>query len=221
MRKNKMMRAASGLLVATLLTTSVISGTFAKYTTSASGNDSARVATWGFTESSTIDLNDLFKGTYVNVQTGNAEDIIAPGTTSSDSFGFTYAGEQSKPEVKYQFTVSTEGSEVDSDIKDNPNILWKLDEGTWGNWDALMTSIKTLSGDESGSKTYEAGNLPTAFSSSGANTHKITWKWIFDENATDKEAATANGDVKDTSMGNAPELDDVKIAITITATQID
>lgn len=221
MRKNKMMRAASGLLVATLLTTCVISGTFAKYTTTTSGSDKARVATWGFTQSSTINLDDLFMGTYTNVQSGNAEDVLAPGTTSSDTFDFTYAGEQAKPEVKYQFTVSTDGSEIDADLKSNPNILWKLDNGEWGNWDALMASIKLLSGDASGTKAYDPGELPTAFNAKAANTHTITWKWIFDENATDKEATTANNDVNDTKMGNAAELDDVNISISITATQID
>ena len=47
MRKNKMMRAASGLLVAVLLSTCAISGTFAKYTTSTESTDNARVAVWG------------------------------------------------------------------------------------------------------------------------------------------------------------------------------
>ena len=47
MKKNKMMRAASALLVAVLLTTSVISGTFAKYITEDKGSDEARVAKWG------------------------------------------------------------------------------------------------------------------------------------------------------------------------------
>jgi hypothetical protein len=41
----------------------------------------------------------------------------------------------------------------------------------------------------------------------------IGWKWTFH----DSEA----GDVADTAMGNAGDLDDVKIVITITATQID
>ena len=52
MKKNKMMRLASGLLVAVLLTTSMISGTFAKYVTTESGSDSTRVAKWDidFTE---------------------------------------------------------------------------------------------------------------------------------------------------------------------------
>ncbi|MFR0985955.1 MAG: hypothetical protein ACLSFZ_04975 [Frisingicoccus sp.] len=44
MKKNRMMRLASSLLVLTLLTTCVISGTFAKYTTQAGGSDTARVA---------------------------------------------------------------------------------------------------------------------------------------------------------------------------------
>ena len=47
MRKNKMMRLASSLLVAVLITTSTISGTFSKYTTQDKASDAARVAKWG------------------------------------------------------------------------------------------------------------------------------------------------------------------------------
>ena len=47
MKKNKMLRIASILLVVTLLSTCVISGTFAKYVTKAEGIDAARVAKWG------------------------------------------------------------------------------------------------------------------------------------------------------------------------------
>ena len=49
MRKNKMMRAASALMVAVLLTTCTISGTFAKYVTTAEGKDTARVAKFDVT----------------------------------------------------------------------------------------------------------------------------------------------------------------------------
>lgn len=55
MKKNKTMRAASALLVAALLSTSIISGTFAKYTTGASAQDSARVAKWGVVVTATGD----------------------------------------------------------------------------------------------------------------------------------------------------------------------
>ena len=44
MKTNKMMRIASVLLVAVLLTTCVISGTFAKYTTTVSATSTANVA---------------------------------------------------------------------------------------------------------------------------------------------------------------------------------
>ena len=54
MKKNKMMRLASGLLVAVLITTSTISGTFAKYVTTADAKDEARVAKFGVVITATV-----------------------------------------------------------------------------------------------------------------------------------------------------------------------
>ena len=68
MRKNKLMRLASLLLVLVLLTSSVISGTLAKYVMNASGSDSARVARFGVEISA---VNDLFGNSYKGVETGN------------------------------------------------------------------------------------------------------------------------------------------------------
>ena len=48
-----MMRVASALLVAVLLSTCAISGTFAKYVTEGSGSDTARVAKFGVTVTAT------------------------------------------------------------------------------------------------------------------------------------------------------------------------
>lgn len=47
-KKNIFLRIASGMAVAALLSTCVVSTTFAKYTTSTKAEDSARVAYWGF-----------------------------------------------------------------------------------------------------------------------------------------------------------------------------
>jgi flagellin-like hook-associated protein FlgL len=47
MKKNVMMRLACFLLVAVLISTSAISGTYAKYVTKDTAMDSARVAKWG------------------------------------------------------------------------------------------------------------------------------------------------------------------------------
>ena len=105
----------------------VISGTFAKYTTSATGSDSARVATWGVDKNNaSITLDNLFSDTYDNVK-GVDSDVIAPGTTGSANFEFKYSGKADAPEVAYTFKVDTEGSTISDDIKNNTNIVWSLD----------------------------------------------------------------------------------------------
>ena len=53
MKKNKMMRLASVLLIAVMISTSAISGTYAKYVTEGAAQDDARVAHWGVTITAT------------------------------------------------------------------------------------------------------------------------------------------------------------------------
>ena len=223
MKKNMFMRLAMALVLLVLVTTSAVGGTYAKYVTSAENQDSARVAKWGFESTgSDIVITDLFKSAYgTSVEAGTADtDLIAPGTTNSATFKFVYDESQvAAPEVSYSFTVSTAGSSCDSTIATNPNILWKLDTGDWGTWADLLNSIKALSGDAGGSKDYQPGQLPAAFAAN--NEHTVAWKWILDENADDKEAGTINNDTGDTEMGNADELAQVTLKITITATQIN
>lgn len=218
MKKNKMMRLASVLLVVTLLTTSAISGTFAKYTTSNSGNDTARVAYWGF-KNNTMNITDLFSNVYDST-VKSLTDVIAPGTAGSATFAFAYEGTEA-PEVAYTFQVDTNGSMCADTIKNNPNILWKLDSGTWGTWDAMITAIEALDGNKTGNR-YEPGTLPDAFLAENTG-HTIFWKWIFDENAGNKENGTTNNDAGDTAMGSvaAADLANVTVVVNITATQID
>ncbi len=232
MKKNRIMRLASVLLVAVLLSTCAISGTYAKYVTTDSGSDTARVAYWGFnqTQDSKITITDLFKDTYTNVDSQNNEDVIAPGTRGSATFAFNYDGNTTKsitaPEVAYTFVVETTGSSCAQSIQNNPNILWRLNvtegtavtQGTWGTWTALLTAIGNLDGNKTDNE-YAAGTLPEAFNND--QVYEIEWKWIFDESADNKETATKNNDTGDTAMGNATDLADVTITIAITATQVD
>lgn len=243
MKKNKMMRLASILLVCVLLTTSVIGGTFAKYVTSVDSSDKARVAYWGFQSDNSMDITGLFSDTYgTTVDSVNGDDVIAPGTAGSTTFQFawdedTTAWEGAKvnvtgPEVAYNFSVKVD--EVCDDlITGNTNIQWRLNKtvdgtktsGSWGTWDALISSILSLSGttttyNGTGSQTvttkYDPNTLPAGFTSAD-ETYTIEWQWLINdvENETDAQ------NVKDTAMGNAQLLDDVSITITITASQID
>ena len=210
MKKNRMMRIAAVLLIAVLLTTSVISGTFAKYVTEVSSSDSARVAKWGFNTAS-INFEDLFAASYTNVANGSDDlAIIAPGTEGEVSFKFESTLNDG-PEVAYTFKVDTEGSSCADAIQKNANIQWKLDDGEWGTWSALITAIENLDGN----KDYGVSELPAMVNVE----HTVAWQWTF--NNTDD--GNDNDDYNDSDLGNTAvdEQLAVTLIITITATQID
>jgi len=224
MRKNKIMRFASLILVLTLLSTSVISGTFAKYTTTAEGSDSARVAVWGINADAVT--MDLFTNTYDGtVNANDGDDLIAPGTTKTSNFSIVNTATLA-PEVDYNVTIDLTGSTIADSIKNNPDIVWKLDDGAFGTWGDLMTAILRLSGDttveyvagttEKVTKKYEANAIPTEFAN--GETHGITWEWKYED-----AGKTAAQDELDTTMGNDAVSGDIEVelVVSITATQID
>lgn len=126
MRKNKMMRLASSLLVAVLITTSTISGTFAKYTTQDSASDTARVAKWGITVQASGNLfgkfykattDDSIVAESTNVASNGAIDgfinVVAPGTKNEKGFTIAVNGQ---PEVQYEITATVDSNaNVDGD----------------------------------------------------------------------------------------------------------
>jgi hypothetical protein len=126
MKKNKAMRLASMLFVLTLLTTCVISGTFAKYTTKDSASDTARVAKWGvnvtatgglfsknyLTSTNTKAADDATTGISVQSSTADGADgknLVAPGTKNDTGLTFSITG---TPEVavnvKFGLTVNND-----------------------------------------------------------------------------------------------------------------
>ena len=241
MKKNRMMRLASVLLVLVLMTSSVVGGTFAKYTTEVEGTDTARVAKWGFEAESTIEIKDLFKKAYEKDDTltwqnsveSKNDDVIAPGTENTADFSFTYdatSNNVSAPEVAYIFTVlATTTAEADDYAKldANKNFVWTLqapgenEPDEYQTFGALLEAINALDGKtgEEG-KQYAANSLPKSFygeTPDGAASYTIGWKWAFETEGQEM----AEQDATDTAMGNADELDKIDITITITATQID
>ena len=86
MKKNKMMRIAGGLLIAVLLTTSIISGTFAKYVTTGSAADEARVARFGVTVTGS---GSLFAKNYYSVKSGSSNNAAPDGTADDDNVVLT------------------------------------------------------------------------------------------------------------------------------------
>ena len=107
--KSKKLKIVAGIMVLTMLTTCMMSGTLAKYTTGDSASDSARIAKWGVQ----VEANGyLFGNSYgsdnqvVAAQTFNTlavsetararDNWVAPGTKNDNGFSFSITGE---PEV--------------------------------------------------------------------------------------------------------------------------
>lgn len=203
MKKNRMMRLASILLVCVLLTTSVISGTFAKYTSKATVTDTARVAKWDVQfkveddatphqmaheeTSIVVKLWDHVDGN-VDYDGSGSEKVIAPGTTGTFSFSI-----ENKSEVNatYSLDYTVENAGVP--------IEYRVDGGAWTKDIADVTDA--------------------TFNMGAAVDVEIEWRWAFTGNLSENYK-TEQTDSNDTSLGlagsAAPE-----VTIVISATQVD
>ena len=203
MKKNTMMRVASALMIAVLLTTCAISGTFAKYTTKYSVDDSARVAYWGFNEPTGVTWNLFTHGDGNVIASVDGKDLIAPGTTGTATLTLAFApnGTITKPEVAYTYQVSLTATGTYNKLDDNPNFVWKYNGNEYQKFAELAAEINS-------SENVAAGNLPVA-----PQTYTIGWEWKFNESDAANNA--------DTEMGNATDLDNITVTLTITATQVN
>ena len=203
MKKNKMMRIASVLLVAVLLSTCVISGTFAKYTSTFEADDTARVAKWVVSvkdktpasETFVFDLFNTIYDTNGSAAEGDVdEDLVAPGTWGYMDFVITSASE-----VTSNYTVDftetyTHTTNAPSPIKYvvvvyNPNAevpAATLPASGWGEI-ADITVSELIDGD---------------------TTVRVYWQWEI------------GADGADNVHGEADEAK-VTVAATITVTQVD
>lgn len=244
MKKNKMMRIASVLLVAVILTTCAISGTFAKYVTTADGSNTARVAKWGVKISGMA--NSLFSQTYAkDTETTIAntvvasEEVVAPGTKNDTGVTFSLTG---TPEVAVKIDFVVKGSASD-DITD---VV--LPAGTYTDWtqapysgtftlaDPYNPVVFTLKDGATTLKTgtlaqieaflegktdkYAPGTDLSGILGGTSGTYTLTWAWAFEVNdkADTLLGNLAEGTLQSAISGASTSID---FAIAITATQID
>lgn len=237
MKKNKMMRIASVLLVAVILTTCAISGTFAKYVTSGGTDDSARVAKWGVTIGAS---GTLFSTTYkdipvdyqegetvdtitVQALTSAGYDVVAPGTRNDDGMTFTLTG---TPEVDTAISIELTTKDITykanaDDSAYNP-VVFTLKNGTGTVLKSgTLADIKAYFAPLS--KTYHTNQNLANIGENTDGTYKLTWAWDFDD------SGRGTNDAKDTALGNMAATEttngfsnyDTSFAITIKATQVD
>ena len=242
MKKNVMMRVASIMLVLVLMTSSVISGTFAKYVTSGEATASARVAKFGVTVKA--NYSDLFKSKYATtvawsgddgVSVEASEDVVAPGT-----FGiladFTVDG---KPEVDVAVTY-----EADLDIGNLWNVCSTVEKVGGAGWvaDTFYCPITiTVNGvpfcglDYHNAADFEADveaqiatsakkyNVGDPLSAVG-NDLDVDWKWDFAGSNYGGVGSAKQTDIYDTQLGDRAAVGQaatIELSVKCTVTQID
>lgn len=218
MKKNWAARLVVLVAVLTLITASLVSGTFAKYTTEVSGTDTVRVAKFEF---------DIAEGSTDINTTGTAIDIF---TIAADSGVTTSPAGIIAPGTTGDFTIDLSNtSEVDVDVvftltETNPSDVPVYYLYGTQRYSDVLTGAYT--GDNNGS--YAAlSELATDMQTAAAGlseatdgvtaselTYNLTWVWAFES------AGTGQTDEDDTALGLAgtPE---VTLEITCTATQAD
>lgn len=246
MKKNKMMRLAAVLMVAVLMTTCAISGTFAKYITQADVADSARVAKWGVQVTAT---GSLFETQYANDGTvekdeanqdiaftvvsssSTDEDVVAPGTFKDDGLVFNITG---TPEVavNIDFNISDvidvklpKGDYLDYTTGNNATDTFKLDNDYY-------PLVYTLTRNDSQVAQGTMANIETYLNgiegNYAANTDladalgvfKLSWTWVFGDAANNK-ADTYLGQVAAGIEANNKVVLNAGATIAITVAQID
>lgn len=215
--KNKMFKSASVLLVAVLMSTCVTSSTFAKYTTSASGSDSARVAKWGV---SIVANGDMFSDTYAplnsdafewSVDASNNDNVIAPGT-SGNLVAMTISG---KPEVavkvEYDVDLVLNGWSTTNGEVYCPLVIKVGDTSYTRGANQSMEKFEQIV--ENAIREYSSEYAPNTDLSTVANMPAVSWEWPFEgNNAFDTELGNK------ASAGSAPTI---SLSLTTTVSQID
>lgn len=227
MKKTKLMRAALLLLVLTLVTSCFVGGTFAKYTTSAEGSDTARVAKWGvivtanggtFANTYVTDTENVVGAIANSVVSadadgdGDADKVVAPGT-KGNMVGMTITG---KPEVavsvNYVADFKVENWTVDGNFYCPLQITvgsTTIDGTTFTDKAKFKDAVER---EINGSTNYAVGTDLT-----GVTAPSVSWAWPFEN--TDTETGVKNND-KDTALGDAGNAT-ISLTITTTVTQID
>ena len=207
MKKNNALRVAAGLVVAVLLSTCLVSGTYAKYTTSGNIDDSARVAKFGVTVTGNAGaFSDAYGAT---VKSADQADVVAPGTEGTFAAN-TIAG---TPEVSVHVTNEALFELGDNWVDEDGNFYCPL-EITVGNGTAIKGTTFTSADDfekavKEAVKATSADYAPNT--SIAAACPSVSWKWAF----------AGNDDEKDTFLGDAAQPGEVSIGLSTTVTQID
>lgn len=198
MKKNKIFTLGLAIAFVFVLSLTLVSGTFAKYTSTVTGKDSAAVAKWAFqygnnegaltdidlvsTKEISFNLFDTILDTNGDTETDVAANKIAPGTKGSFQF---VVNNTSEVNATFDLTLELTGAQVPF------QYTIQVDEGAAS---SASTTLPMLNNQ--------------AINRNASTTITITWEWPFEGN-----------DETDTTLGI--EASTVTIKATIVFVQVD
>ena len=235
-KKNWTLRAAVLMLALVLITSCFVGGTFAKYVTSGSGTDSARVAKFGVTVTANGDVFAKEYDTDDQTVVGtiaksviSTDKVVAPGTTSNGDFvAATITG---TPEVAVRVSYKLDAASLqlenwkDADDEFYCPLVFRVKNNN-GNTVISGMEFQTAEAMKAAlvnavaayTKDYAPG---TDLSGKAAETLTISWEWPFETGADGDKPAN---NVKDTFLGDeaaAGRAATVSLTLATTVTQID
>ena len=235
-KKNWTLRAAVLMFALVLITSCFVGGTFAKYVTSGSGTDSARVAKFGVTVTASGDLFAKEYATDDQTVVGtiaksviSTDKVVAPGTESNGDFVAATVTGTPEVAVRVSYKLDTATLQLEN---------WKDGDGQF--YCPLVFKVKTPDGNTviSGMEFQTAEAMKAALvnavaaytkdyapgtdlSGKAAETLTISWEWPFETGADGDKPAN---NVKDTFLGDeaaAGRAATVSLTLATTVTQID
>ena len=235
-KKNWTLRAAVLMLALVLITSCFVGGTFAKYVTSGSGTDSARVAKFGVTVTANgdvfakeYDTNDQTVVGTIAKSVISTDKVVAPGTTNNGDFvAATVTG---TPEVAVRVSYKLDAASLqlenwkDADDEFYCPLVFRVKNNN-GNTVISGMEFQTAEAMKAAlvnavaayTKDYAPG---TDLSGKAAETLTISWEWPFETGADGDKPAN---NVKDTFLGDeaaAGRAATVSLTLATTVTQID
>ena len=235
-KKNWTLRAAVLMLALVLITSCFVGGTFAKYVTSGSGTDSARVAKFGVTVTANGTMFAKEYATDDQTVVGtiaksviSTDKVVAPGTESNGDFVAATVTGTPEVAVRVSYKLDTATLQLEN---------WKDGDGKF--YCPLVFKVKTPDGNTviSGMEFQTAEAMKAALvnavaaytkdyapgtdlSGKAADTLAISWEWPF-ETGTDADKPANN--IRDTFLGDeaaAGRAATVSLTLATTVTQID
>ena len=201
--KKKENKSMAILLLVIMVALILVSGTYAKYTSTASGSDTATVAKWSFkvngTEiavtgsapSVTFDLFNTIKDTDESTETDVTTGLIAPGTQGAFDLKL-----KNESQVTAQYAIDYTVTRSDTTLP----ILFSVDGGN--TWTSDLADV-------------EASDATKLAIGSAEKIITVQWKWEFN----------SGDDSVDTKLGVAGQVTDgaptIKVTAAVTATQVD